>query len=229
MNIKYLVFSIHRKNGEKINCEAAGNLACITLNDEDLDMLTGGDIIKLLEKEVSRNTNEEFDKLNISRIIGTILHEIGHLLDLGHVKKTVMSDEYWKIGKYFVSGGFDQFRCFDKASLSILNNHKWMNSNNPSTKFIEKVITFDRTRNRIVRCEDEIYAIQIRRFEDGETLYSRIFDDNSYPIKIWTLPGFEKNSPIDHQKIVLFVMIRAGDTARFVTSVGQIMYKGALQ
>lgn len=121
------------------------------------------------------------NSLAISNCIGSCIHEMAHMFDLGHSTQGIMSGDLSSVGLFFLEGKKNRF--WSASSLAILSCHKWLNRHNAPS---DSEVPFTYT-NGIIKSQHGITVIEWRDSSSGLVLDHTVF---TLPSKILRLhPG----------------------------------------
>ena len=158
------------------------------------------------------------NSLTISNCIGSCIHEIGHMFDLGHSIQGVMSGDLSSVGSFFLEGKKNRF--WSPSSLEILSCHKWLNKHIlPISDSSEAPFTYT---NGTIKSQNGISVIEWRDPLNGLVLNHTVF---TLPAKLLRLTqgqsdqeiSNESSSPCQKKTVVLMDMF--GNL--FKTSISQ--------
>lgn len=162
---------------------AAGGLSligCYIINDLEYEMPS--DLTSWFKQSNSSSSAgvEGSNNYTITNWIGSCIHEMGHMFDLGHSEQGVMSGNFESLSSYFLQGKKDRF--WSPSSLEILSRHKWLNKH-PSIETSSKPFTYT---NGIIKSQHGISVAEWRNTSglvlnyEVYTLPAKIFRLNYY-------------------------------------------------
>lgn len=110
-----------------------------------------------------------------STTFGASIHEMGHILDLGHSTHGIMSLDYNNIESFFIITKLNLLKEIKKwwtsSEIYILSHHKWINDKNRELK--EKKLSL--VNNYFIKSYFGIVVIEYRNSMNNQIIYSEVF------------------------------------------------------
>ncbi len=128
-----------------------------------------------------------------STTFGACIHEIGHILDLGHSTNGIMGLDFNNIHSFFISKDNlnREIKWWTSSEIYILSHHKWLNN---SLQVIENEF-LQIINNSFIKSNYGIVVIEYRQLINNQIINSEVF----------TLPA--KSVKLKHfNNVIVFVM-----------------------
>ena len=107
-----------------------------------------------------------------STTLGAMIHELGHVFDLGHSHSGIMAFQFHNVKSFFILEPNEgkESKWWTSSQLSLLHHHKWLNNINDC----QSESSFTIKRN-LIKSKFGIVCVEYRESEKEMTLKSRVF------------------------------------------------------